>query len=67
MAAYDAGEDALGEVAALLAGDEHVGAGRAFGVGQVAVLLDDERCGAAGIMKRTPSMPPTAASVKICT
>ena len=37
-----AGEDALGEAAALLAGDEHVGAGGPLRVGQVAVLLDDE-------------------------
>src|SRR6185437_14286129 len=38
----EAPKDAAGEVAALLAGLQHVGAGRAFGVGQHAVLLDDE-------------------------
>ncbi len=36
-------EDHLGERAALLAGDQHVGAGGAFRVGQDAVLLDDQR------------------------
>ena len=39
----DAREHHLREVAALLARDEDVGAGRAFRVRQVAVLLDDER------------------------
>ena len=38
----DAGEDALGEAAALLADDEHLGARRPLGVRKVAVLLDDE-------------------------
>ena len=36
-------EHRLGELAAALAGDEHVGAGRALGIGEHAVLLDDER------------------------
>ena len=36
-------EHRLGELAPALAGDEHVGAGRALGIGQHAVLLDDER------------------------
>ena len=35
-------EDAAGEGASALAGDEHVGAGGAFGVFEVFVLLDDE-------------------------
>ena len=35
-------EDHPGEVAALLAGDENVGAGHALGIFEVAVLLDDE-------------------------
>jgi hypothetical protein len=38
----EAEKDAAGERAAALAGDEHVGAGGAFRVGQVAVLFDDE-------------------------
>ena len=38
----EAEEDAAGEGASALAGDEHVGAGCAFRVFQVAVLLDDE-------------------------
>jgi hypothetical protein len=38
----EAEEDAAGEGAALLAGDQHVGAGRAFGVLEIAVLLNDE-------------------------
>ena len=36
-------EDRLRERAAALAGDQHVGARRPFGIGQHAVLLDDER------------------------
>ena len=39
----EAHEDGLGHVAALLAGDQDVGAGGAFRVGQRAVLLDDQR------------------------
>ena len=39
----EAHEHGLGEGAAALAGDEDVGAGGAFGIGQDAVLLDDER------------------------
>ena len=38
----EAEKDAAGERAAALAGDEHVGAGGAFGIWQVAVFLDDE-------------------------
>ena len=37
------GEHGLGHLAAALAGDEHLGAGRALGIGELAVLLDDER------------------------
>ena len=33
----------LRQRAAALAGDQHVGAGGAFGIGQHAVLLDDQR------------------------
>ena len=39
----EAVEHQLGERAALLAGDQHVGAGGALRVGQHAVLLDDQR------------------------
>ena len=39
----DAGEHHRRQLAAALAGDEHVGAGRAFRVRQHAVLLDDQR------------------------
>ena len=39
----EAHEHRPGQRAAALAGDEHVGAGGAFGIGQDAVLLDDER------------------------
>ena len=39
----EAAEDHRRQLAAALAGDEHFGAGRAFGVGQHAVLLDDQR------------------------
>ena len=38
----EAHEDRARELAAAFAGDEHVRAGGAFGVGQHAVLLDDE-------------------------
>ena len=36
-------EDRLGQRAAAFAGDQHVGAGGALGVGQHAVFLDDQR------------------------
>ncbi len=38
----EAEKDAAGERAAALAGDEHIGAGGAFGIGQGVVLLHDE-------------------------
>ncbi len=38
----EAGEDATGERAAFIAGDQHVGAGCAFRIEQVAVLLHDQ-------------------------
>ena len=39
----EAAEHQRRQLAAALAGDQHVGAGRAFRVGQHAVLLDDQR------------------------